>query len=623
MRGENNNTGFFHETGVLFGEKHTLRKAAGFFVVAAVGFVLSSVTLGGGISPFGLAFIPCSGVSGLVGVLLGYWTRGEDIFRYAVAAAVNFFSYRYIREIPGVSRKLTAFMTTLWSILISGLFGLFIIRTSFEENCYFALSGVVAGIFSYVFLTYKDVLSRRGKKERASTKTEYLCCLASVAVFLSALSASGAVWNAAASVLAFFTVFCVSTSSGFFNALAYTSVIGFSMFASDSGNASVFAALMLGTLLASVVKPMGKYASMGAYAVAGLISCVYFRNTELPFMQLFNILAAGVIYLMLPKQAYNAITDILIPQNADSKKLGKIRKRPYVKKLFPIKGLLKKKNVCDTCSKCRGKYDCWVRDYNYTSDVFGNYKRALVEGSPRFPQHFRDKCPFSDRIAAELRSGSSGKKGFRVEYTKCSEPKAGERVCGDSCCVFPSGEDKQVFCITDGMGSGVAAARESIKSSKLLEQLILKGVEKEDALKLVNETLIKSEYETVLAIDLAVLDLKTGMCEFLKAGAAPTYVIRGGMMYELGSGSIPIGILDELSLEHKRSTLVGNDILLMVSDGLVSEGSEWLGILVQGMSELELQSPLLLTSCIMSSAKSLKKNISDDITVIAARLVPA
>ena len=194
------------------------------------------------------------------------------------------------------------------------------------------------------------------------------------------------------------------------------------------------------------------------------------------------------------------------------------------------------------------------------------------------------------------------------------------KVCGDNCCVFSSG-NKQIICLADGMGSGPEAAKESLRSSKLLENLISKGVEKEDAIKVINETLIKSEYETVLALDITMIDLKTGVCEFIKAGAAPTYIVRNGSLYELGTKSVPIGILDEVSLEYERSKMLSGDIILMISDGMISDGSEWLSFLIRGLSKAELQSPLLLSDSIMSAAKHLDKNFSDDLTVIAAKIV--
>jgi len=171
------------------------------------------------------------------------------------------------------------------------------------------------------------------------------------------------------------------------------------------------------------------------------------------------------------------------------------------------------------------------------------------------------------------------------------------------------------------MGSGPEAAKESLKSSRLLEHLISKGVEKEDAIKVINETLIKSDCETILALDITIIDLKTGICEFIKAGASPSYIIRNGNLYELGSRSVPIGILDEVSFEYEKSKLISGDIVLMVSDGMISEGSEWISLLIRGLSKAELQSPLLLSDSIMTTAKHLQKNLSDDISVIAIKLV--
>ncbi|MBQ2880948.1 MAG: SpoIIE family protein phosphatase, partial [Clostridia bacterium] len=247
-------------------------------------------------------------------------------------------------------------------------------------------------------------------------------------------------------------------------------------------------------------------------------------------------------------------------------------------------------------------------------------RQGIKSGNEEFPSHFKMKCSKTEKLAAELRASILKKKDFKIEYAKCSEPKTGERVCGDNCCVFSSG-NRQIICLADGMCSGPEAAKESVRSSRLLENLISKGVEKEDAIKVINETLIKSEYETVLALDLTIIDLKTGLCEFIKAGAAPTYIIRNGSLYELGSRSVPIGILDEISLEYERSKLISGDIILMISDGMIADGSEWLSVLVRGLSKAELQSPLLLSDGIMTAAKHLKKNLSDDLTVIAAKIV--
>ena len=594
--------------------KKATHKLINDFLVSSLGFVLAVSNTTKDILPFGIAFIPCGGIPGLIGVLLGTWIRGEDVFRYVVASILNYISFKYLKELLAIPKEITAFMTALWSILISGILGLFIVKTSFTENCFFALSGVLSGLFSYIFLIYKDVFTRKYKVKLS--RIEYICALATIAVVIASFYNLGKIGEISASIIAFLCIFVVSSSNGLLSSFSFATVVGFALVLSDDKNLIILAILIFGTIISSIISPLGKYSTLIAYTISAIINCIYFREEQLPVSQLFNIAAAGVIFLMIPKTVYKTIKEVLIPQSEKPRK--NIRKRK-IKKHLPLKHKSGSDYMSKTCEKCKNKFFCWVKDYGYTSEVFEDFRQGLKKGEEAFPAHFKSKCENTEKIATELKSEILNKIGYTVEYAKCSEAKAGETVCGDSCCIFNS-NGRQILCIADGMGSGPFAAKESIKSSRLIENLIRNGVSKEDAIKIINDTLIKSDCESVLAIDISVIDLQTGICEFVKAGAAPTYVIRNGNLYELGSKSVPIGILDELNLEYERSKLLNDDVIIMVSDGMVSDGAEWLGLLVQSMSDLEIKSPLLLADNIMSTAKRLKKNIMDDLTVITAKI---
>ncbi|MBQ2881985.1 MAG: hypothetical protein IJE40_06920, partial [Clostridia bacterium] len=257
----------FFKANLITEKENLIRKGIVAFSLGVLGFVFSSVNIAGGVSPFGLAFIPCGGISGFVGVMLGTWLNGEDVFRYLVAAVVNFVSYRYLKKLLYLPDGVVSFMTALWSVLIAGLLGLFVVRTSFSENCFFALTGVVSGFFSYVFLVYRNTLVRKGGVH--NSKLEYLCCLVTVAVAIVAFSSLGSVWATAAAILAFFSVFTVSSSSGFSVSLSFAAVIGFALVLSDGSNTVVLAALMFGVILSAIVSPLGKIAVFLSYAVSG------------------------------------------------------------------------------------------------------------------------------------------------------------------------------------------------------------------------------------------------------------------------------------------------------------------------------------------------------------------
>lgn len=64
---------------------------------------------------------------------------------------------------------------------------------------------------------------------------------------------------------------------------------------------------------------------------------------------------------------------------------------------------------------------------------------------------------------------------------------------------------------------------------RLLKKLVTAGFSFDSSLELVNAALLaKSEEESLSTIDVATIDLYSGETQFLKAGAAPTFVYRDG-----------------------------------------------------------------------------------------------
>ena len=86
--------------------------------------------------------------------------------------------------------------------------------------------------------------------------------------------------------------------------------------------------------------------------------------------------------------------------------------------------------------------------------------------------------------------------------------------------------DGLYILLCDGMGSGVAASRESKLAIRLLERFLKAGVDPESALKTLNSALaLRNEEEGgFTTVDLLRLDLFTGEGALYKFGAAPTYI---------------------------------------------------------------------------------------------------
>lgn len=103
------------------------------------------------------------------------------------------------------------------------------------------------------------------------------------------------------------------------------------------------------------------------------------------------------------------------------------------------------------------------------------------------------------------------------------------KLCGDSFCYVDGQNGRVNVILSDGMGSGGAAAVDSTMTAELLRRLIEAGVSLDAALKLVNSALlVKSGDESLSTIDIVGVDLYTGCVDFYKAGAAPTFCASRG-----------------------------------------------------------------------------------------------
>lgn len=211
-------------------------------------------------------------------------------------------------------------------------------------------------------------------------------------------------------------------------------------------------------------------------------------------------------------------------------------------------------------------------------------------------------------------------KAFYTVRWGASQAGSGEsRLCGDSYSYADPQVGRVNIILSDGMGSGGAAAVDSTMTAELLKRLIEAGVSLDAALKLVNSALlVKSGEESLATIDITGVDLYTGCAEFYKAGAAPTFLRKSGKGGYVESSSLPVGILGGVSFEKNAVTLREGDVILMVSDGAVTSGYGWI------VSELEHFSgddPKELSERIVTEAKRRRNDgHEDDVTAIAVIL---
>jgi len=198
----------------------------------------------------------------------------------------------------------------------------------------------------------------------------------------------------------------------------------------------------------------------------------------------------------------------------------------------------------------------------------------------------------------------------------CSAPREAGAVSGDSCVTAMLDGDKLMALICDGMGSGPAAAGESARAAALIGRCLAAGADWSLAIDTVNALMLNTaEGDMFSTVDLLVLDLSTGMAEFMKLASPPALIARGNDVRAVEGGRLPLGILEGVSPAVSRARLMPGDTVLLASDGVMDAAG-------QGALEDLLKDPGDDMNALAERALSLAQGSEhrDDMTVICLQL---
>ena len=159
-----------------------------------------------------------------------------------------------------------------------------------------------------------------------------------------------------------------------------------------------------------------------------------------------------------------------------------------------------------------------------------------------------------------------------------------------------------------------------------IEKMLCAGNRADITLRMLNNV-IRSENlgvgaECSATVDLFELDLMNGSASFIKSGAAPTYVARGGTVYKISSRTMPVGIIKDADARITRFDTQKGDLVVMISDGCCpdSEDCAWL---VEYLCAYAKKSAKSKTGEIDEDKNKICERIRDELLAKAAKNYPA
>lgn len=193
--------------------------------------------------------------------------------------------------------------------------------------------------------------------------------------------------------------------------------------------------------------------------------------------------------------------------------------------------------------------------------------------------------------------------------------------CGDSCGWAKISDGRFAVAVSDGMGKGEAAARDSSRAVNSVISLLKAGMDPEMALQILNLLMSQgNRKERFPTMDLAVLDPGTRELFIYKIGAAPTLIMRAtGKSEILTAPAMPMGVTEFTQISSVATLVSAGDRIIMMTDGVYDSMRsdtelKWLGRLLTGIKSRNLQTVCDLM--IRGAALNYGSREKDDMTAV-------
>ncbi len=213
------------------------------------------------------------------------------------------------------------------------------------------------------------------------------------------------------------------------------------------------------------------------------------------------------------------------------------------------------------CCDTPGEDMMCVKDYAaIISDVLG----AVMKPS-------EDCCKQEDGNRLWCKVSFYEAEPLRTSVGVACTPAYGSAITGDSHSYMTIDRGIQMAALSDGMGTGEGASRQSRAVIRLLELFMESGLDKSTAVSMINSLLENGSGEKDLSatVDMAIFDLYQGRVSFLKLGAMPALIKRDERIEMIKVANLPVGLAPYNEPVHAVERKVGNgDYVIMMTDGV-------------------------------------------------------
>lgn len=211
---------------------------------------------------------------------------------------------------------------------------------------------------------------------------------------------------------------------------------------------------------------------------------------------------------------------------------------------------------------------------------------------------------------------------FKIDHAVSYVGKDGNKISGDSY-IYENFTNGQTFiAISDGMGNGELAHKESSEALKILKCLLSFNIPIKTAIQTLQQLKQHSNAnERFFSLDICMIDRERQRATFYKKGATPTFLVRNHQIELINLAQLPVGVMSDQEVDHVTLSLEEDDVLLMCSDGIVEQYPDIKELEQVILNQMGKSPKNIAKNILQATVSKHKGKIKDDMMVLVLSLI--
>lgn len=205
----------------------------------------------------------------------------------------------------------------------------------------------------------------------------------------------------------------------------------------------------------------------------------------------------------------------------------------------------------------------------------------------------------------------------KLEYSHKILAKNNNIISGDNYYIKKDYNDSYTFALSDGMGSGHNAYKESSEALKLISHLSSYHFSLKTILKLLENIYdLKCEYDSYATLDILNINTSNMKLNLYKLGSTTSYIYHNQELQAFENKALPLK-LDDINSSYEVE-FFKNDVILLLSDGI----SDFLSALeIKNEIDFNASSEEIMNHIINKLKKKENNELKDDASLIVIKVI--